>query len=136
MRTYLLSSLIICMFLLTACGSDAGGTEASATLEPVPAEFAGQTNPLGADAAADGAKVFQSNCVPCHGPEGHGDGPAGQSLEPKPKNLGEIQQIASDDYLFWRISRGSPGTSMVAWDGILTDDQIWEVIAFIRTLTP
>jgi mono/diheme cytochrome c family protein len=136
MRKFLFGSLIICMFVLTACGSGAGGTEANATLEPVPAEFAGQTNPLGPDAAADGAKVFQANCVPCHGPEGHGDGPAGQSLEPKPKNLGVIQNIAGDDYLFWRISRGSPGTSMVAWDGILTDDQIWQVIAFIRTLTP
>ena len=135
MRNLLIVLLIIGIFVLAACGGD-GGTEINATLEPVPAEYSGLTNPFGAEAAADGAKIFQSNCAPCHGPEGHGDGPAGQSLEPKPKNLGEIQQIASDGHLFWRISQGSPGTSMVAWKGILTEDQIWQVIAFIHTLTP
>jgi mono/diheme cytochrome c family protein len=70
----------------------------------------------------------------CHGPQGHGDGPAGQSLEPKPGNLAQVQARAEDDYLFWRIHDGKPGTSMVAWKGILSDEQIWQAVAFIRTL--
>jgi mono/diheme cytochrome c family protein len=70
----------------------------------------------------------------CHGSQGHGDGPAGQALDPKPRNLAELQAKAGDDFLFWRIREGKPGTSMVAWKGILTDEQTWQVVSFIRTL--
>jgi mono/diheme cytochrome c family protein len=123
--------------VLTACGGNdsAPSTEsANATLAPVPAEYTGLANPLGPGAAAAGAEVFRTNCATCHGPQGHGDGPAGQSLEPKPRNLASIQAAAEDDFLFWRIREGKPGTSMVAWKGILTDEQIWQTVAFIRTL--
>ncbi|NUQ60493.1 MAG: cytochrome c [Anaerolineales bacterium] len=92
------------------------------------------TNPLGADAATAGAEVFNTNCASCHGPEGHGDGPAGAALDPAPKNLPELAAQVGDDYLYWRISTGKEGTSMVAWKGVLTDEQIWQAVAFIRTL--
>ncbi|MGZ9226415.1 MAG: c-type cytochrome [Anaerolineales bacterium] len=125
------------MLLLAACGGNgnsSSNSSESATLAPVPADYAGVTNPLGPDAAAAGAEVFRTNCEMCHGSQGHGDGPAGQSLEPKPGNLAEVQTRAGDDYLFWRIHDGKPGTSMVAWKGILSDEQIWQAVAFIRTL--
>jgi mono/diheme cytochrome c family protein len=125
------------ILLLAACGgneSSSSGTNETATLLPVPADYAGLTNPFEADGAGAGADVFHTNCEMCHGPQGHGDGPAGASLEPKPGNLARIQSRAEDDYLFWRISEGKPGTSMVAWKGILTKEQIWQAIAFIRTL--
>jgi mono/diheme cytochrome c family protein len=125
------------LLLLAACSENGSSTSAeneNATLAPVPAEYAGLTNPLGADAATAGAEVFRTNCEMCHGPQGHGDGPAGQSLEPKPRNLANIQAAAGDDFLFWRIREGKPGTSMVAWKGILTDEQIWQTVSFIRTL--
>ena len=125
------------IMVLTGCGekeSSASTTNANATLSPVPAEYAGLTNPLGEEAAQAGAEVFRTNCETCHGPQGHGDGPAGQSLEPKPGNLAAVQTKAGDDYLFWRIHDGKPGTSMVAWKGILSDEQIWQTVAFIRTL--
>jgi mono/diheme cytochrome c family protein len=89
---------------------------------------------LGADAASAGADVFHTNCEACHGPQGHGDGPAGQALDPKPRNLAQLQASAGDDFLYWRIHEGKPGTSMVAWKGILTDEQIWQVVSFLRTL--
>jgi mono/diheme cytochrome c family protein len=125
------------LLFLTACsenGSSPSAENENATLATVPAEYAGLTNPLGPDAADTGAEVFRTNCATCHGPQGHGDGPAGQALEPKPKNLASIQAAASDDFLFWRIREGKPGTSMVAWKGILTDEQIWQAVSFIRTL--
>ena len=127
--------LILAALSLAACGgSSGGGSDAAATPAPVPAEFAGQTNPLGADAAAAGAEIFKNNCVACHGEQGHGDGPAGASLNPQPKDLSELAAAVDDDYLYWRINTGKPGTSMVGWKGILTDEQIWQVVAFIRTL--
>lgn len=133
MKKNLLFILVLGALILAACGGG-GGSDEPVALEPVPAEFAGKTNPLGADAAADGATVFQVNCESCHGPQGHGDGPAGEVLDPKPKNLPDLAARAGDDYLFWRIATGKPGTSMAPWAGILTDEQIWQAVAFIRTL--
>ncbi len=132
MKKTLFVLLAIGAVILTACGGSQA--DATPTLVTVPAEFAGKTNPLGADAATDGAKVFQVNCEPCHGPQGRGDGPAGAALDPKPRNLSDFVPNVEDDYLFWRINTGSPGTSMAPWAGILTEDQIWQVIAFVRTL--
>lgn len=129
-------SVIVLVGVLTACGGGTAPTTASesATLAPVPTEYAGLTNPFGEDAAAQGAELYRVNCETCHGPQGHGDGPAGQSLSPKPGNLAQVQSRAGDDYLFWRIHDGKPGTAMVAWRGILTDEQIWQIVSFIRTL--
>ena len=132
----LLFFVVVGMLVLSACGTSAGSSEANenAPLATVPAEYAGKTNPFGAEAVGEGEKVFQSNCVACHGQQGHGDGPASGSLDPKPKNLADLQASVGDDYLFWRITEGKPGTSMVAWKGILTEDQVWQVVSFIRSL--
>jgi mono/diheme cytochrome c family protein len=132
MKKVLFVVVMLAAFVLAACGG--GGAETPVALDTVPAEFAGKTNPLGADAASAGAEVFKTNCAACHGPQGHGDGPAGAALDPAPKNLAELQAQASDDYLFWRITTGKAGTSMVAWKGILTEEQIWQAVSFIRTL--
>ena len=132
MKKILFVVLILGALILAACGG--GGSDEPAALEPVPADFAGKTNPLSTDATTDGAKVFQVNCESCHGAQGHGDGPAGQALDPKPKNLPELAAQVGDDYLFWRVSTGKPGTSMAPWTGVLTEEQIWQVVAFIRTL--
>jgi mono/diheme cytochrome c family protein len=128
--------MLVSVFSIAACGDSntSSSTDPHATLAPVPAEYAGLTNPLGPEAAQEGAEVFEANCQACHGPQGHGDGPAGQALDPRPRNLAEIQAAVGDDFLFWRIREGKPGTSMVAWKGILTDEQIWQTVSFIRSL--
>ena len=134
MKKTLSAVLILAAFILAACGGGSGRTEAVGTPAPVPAEFAGQTNPLGADAAVAGAETFKNNCATCHGEQGHGDGPAGAALNPAPRNLSTLAAIVGDDYLFWRVSTGKAGTSMIGWKGVLTDEQIWQVVSFIRTL--
>lgn len=132
MKKVTIAILVLMAVILTACGG--GGSTEPEALAPVPADYAGKTNPLGADAAAAGAEVFKANCESCHGPQGHGDGPAGVALDPAPKNLVELAARAGDDYLFWRIATGKEGTSMVPWLGVLTEEQIWQAVAFIRTL--
>jgi mono/diheme cytochrome c family protein len=134
MKKVVLLFLILSAVILAGCGgNNVGDVDAPAT---VPAEFAGQTSPFGLDTAAvtAGEEIFMSSCQTCHGPEGHGDGPASSALNPAPKNLAELQADVGDDYLFWRITEGKDGTSMIAWEGILTEDQIWQIVAFIRTL--
>lgn len=127
--------ILLVLLLLTACGGNSSSSDSTPhSLATVPPEFARKTNPLDASAATEGAEVFKANCVACHGEQGKGDGIASGSLDPKPANLGEVVKQAGDDYLFWRISEGKPGTSMVAWKGILEEEQIWQVISFIHTL--
>ena len=121
---------------LAGCGraQDTAGPQLPGELARVPAEYVGKVNPLGPEATTAGASLFQTNCQMCHGAEGHGDGPVGTSLVPPPKNLAELSKLAADDYLFWRISTGKPGTSMMPWKGALTDEEIWQIIAYVRTL--
>ena len=132
MKKGILILFVLVTLTLAACSSEPEKSTTSPA--SVPADYAGLTNPLSADAAIAGEDVFKNNCVVCHGSQGHGDGPAGTSLDPAPKNLPELSAIVADNYLFWRISTGKDGTAMVAWKGILTDEQIWQVVSFIRTL--
>jgi len=132
MRKIFFMMLLLTALALTACGTSGADTDTPPDM--VPADFAGKTNPLGADVAEAGAEIYQANCQSCHGSRGHGDGPSAAVLNPAPKNLAELQAQVGDDYLFWRINSGKDGTAMVPWKGILTEEQIWQVIAFIRTL--
>lgn len=135
MKKILFVFVVLAALLLSACGSGADSpTQEIGTLESVPSEYASKTNPLSADASTDGAKVFKANCETCHGPQGHGDGPIGEALDPKPQNLAELQAVTADDYLYWRIAEGKPGTPMPPWKNILTEEQVWQLVAFIRTL--
>jgi mono/diheme cytochrome c family protein len=131
MKKVLFVLLALVALFVAACG---GGGSSADVIPDVPAEYAGLTNPLGADAAAAGAEIYKVNCESCHGAQGYGDGPAGVALDPAPKNLPERAALVGDDYLHWRIATGVEGTSMVSWKGILTDEQIWQAVAYIRTL--
>lgn len=131
MKNSLFVMVMIIIPIMAACS---GATATPGTIETVPAEFAGQTNPYGVEAAPLGEEVYKAYCVSCHGETGLGDGVAGASLFPPPKNLVQLQSVVEDDYLFWRISTGRAGTAMVGWRGVLTDQQIWQVVSFIRTL--
>ena len=131
------------VFLLLACGSadvPGGDTEPGNNDRPTaPSEYAGLRNPYEDAAAVEaGRKIYQSNCSSCHGNHGKGDGAAARSLDPAPSDLAAVQAIFGDDYLLWRISEGGLvepfRSSMPAWKTILSQDQIWELIAFIRAL--
>jgi len=88
-----------------------------------------------ADAAAikAGKTLYTTNCAPCHGDKGKGDGPAAASLTPKPADhTSALMLKETDGTLFWKISEGR--TPMPQYKKILTDVQRWQLIAFIRTL--
>jgi len=90
--------------------------------------------------AARGKIEFENYCVSCHGPRGEGDGPVGLALNPRPARLGDRGYMSSktDDYVFQVIKNGgaSVGRSpmMAPWGGSLSDAQIRDVIAYIRSL--
>lgn len=132
--------LFLSMFLAVTMGACARPQAAAtaqpvaATLAPAPADYAGQVNPFGAEAVSEGQALYKTNCATCHGESGHGDGSVAASLNPRPVNLAALNEAAADDYLFWRISTGRAGTAMAGWKGILSEEQIWQVIAAIREM--
>jgi mono/diheme cytochrome c family protein len=88
-----------------------------------------QTAPLLADAKV----LYTSNCGPCHGEKGKGDGPAAQGLTPKPADhTSSAVQSESDGSLFWKLSEGRK--PMPAYKKVFTDQQRWELILYIRSL--
>jgi mono/diheme cytochrome c family protein len=100
-------------------------------------ESAAQTkNPLGssADSVAKGRKLYAERCADCHGKKGRGDGGGGADLERKPTDLTSSVQTQSDGALFWKISEGR--RPMPAYGGKLSEEQRWQVIRFLRSLSP
>lgn len=106
-----------------------------------PEEFYNQTNPIENTLGniEKGRLLFQLDsqptCVMCHGSKGDGTGGFGSNLSPPPRNFacGETMKGISDGQLFWIIRNGSPDTGMPPFQD-LKDEQIWELIIFIRSL--
>lgn len=140
-----LNLLILSCMALAACGgistpvSLIEAEEQPILVEP-PDQYADLSNPYEGDiqAISQGETHYRANCSSCHGVLGRGDGPASAGLEPKPKDLAQDQSELSDAYLFWRISEGGlidPFNSLMpGWKGLLREEQIWQVISYLRTL--
>ncbi|HEY7907805.1 MAG TPA: CopD family protein, partial [Thermomicrobiales bacterium] len=97
----------------------------------------GIANPLPNDTAtlARGQQLFAQNCAICHGAGGKGDGPLGQNLNPRPVDLtGSHLTTHTDGDLYWWISHGIAGTGMPSFTGTLSDQDIWAIIRYVRSL--
>jgi cytochrome c oxidase cbb3-type subunit III len=91
-------------------------------------------------AAEKTAVLFQELCSVCHGVGGKGDGPSAQGLEPKPADFTNCQAMAKDsDEVLMKIIKGGGqsvgrSTVMPAWGDALSEQQIRELVKFIRGL--
>ncbi|MFN8618676.1 MAG: copper resistance protein CopC [Dehalococcoidia bacterium] len=97
------------------------------------------SNPISGDAnsIAQGRTLFEQNCASCHGRTGVP--PKGLDLNPYPLDLTVHAPQHPDGQLFNFISKGVPGSAMRAWgsgEGKLTEEQIWHLVNYLRTLTP
>ena len=96
------------------------------------ADAAGKGDP------AKGKEKFNQICASCHGPTGHGDGPAAAALDPKPRNLSDPKYVStiSDEQIFKTVKEGGAAVGksplMPAWGSVLSDNDIWNVIAYLR----
>ncbi len=86
-------------------------------------------------AANAGRGIFQQNCATCHGTHGLGNGPNAIAIGKKPANFSRPFYKDYDDVTwFWRVSEGVPGTRMPQWERLLTAEQRWYLVAFLKTI--
>jgi mono/diheme cytochrome c family protein len=108
---------------------------ATAPTAPAPAPV-----PAAAPDVVRGEQLYATYCSTCHGPRGDGDGPAAAALDPKPvkHHDGAYMNALSNEHLFKVIKLGGPAVGksamMAPWGGTLSDQQIWDVVAFTRSL--
>jgi len=133
--------LLLMVALLPACSSKLPAETASLTppfldtpIAPRPAASAA--------IVAKGKQVYDANCVQCHGESGKGDGYGAPFLVLTPRDFTSGQfkfrttasgELPTDDDLFRTISRGANGTGMPPWKYLLSDEDRWALVDYVKT---
>jgi mono/diheme cytochrome c family protein len=83
-----------------------------------------------------GGLVYANYCVTCHGINADGNGRAARLHNPRPANLRASDK--NDAYIALIVRRGGEALgrsqSMPPWGEELTDEQIKDVVAFVRSV--
>jgi len=94
---------------------------------------------------AHGQSVYQQNCAACHGANGDGKGDAAAFLLPRPRNFVEANyrirstpsgELPTDVDLYRAVSLGMPGTPMPPWEVMLSENDRWAVVEYMKTFSP
>ncbi len=88
------------------------------------------------DAVKEGAEHFQHHCQICHGLDGQGTGvPFATKMSPPVADLSskDVQGYV-DGQLKWIIENGIAPSGMPGWKGILTDEEMWNMVHYLRHL--
>ena len=105
---------------------------------PVPDAARAMKNPIPITAASvqAGGTLYESHCARCHGAKGIGDGPGAKYIKPEPTDISSnaAQSRMTDGEIFYKISEGK--RPMPPMKGVLTEEQRWHVVHFVRTLRP
>jgi mono/diheme cytochrome c family protein len=95
MRFHLVARGLVLTLALSglACGGGGGAPSAGAA--------SGGEAGVSAAARKEAQDIFALRCTPCHGPQGHGDGPASAGLTPPPRNFGDPtwQDSVTDEHV-------------------------------------
>jgi mono/diheme cytochrome c family protein len=127
--------------LLPGCSSKPPVETASLTPPFLETPIAPRPAPTAAT-TAKGKQVYDANCVQCHGVSGRGDGYGAPFLVPTPRDFTSGQfkfrttaggLLPTDADLFRTISRGANGTGMPPWKYLLSDDDRWALVDYVKS---
>jgi mono/diheme cytochrome c family protein len=87
-----------------------------------------------------GEALFMDKCAFCHGKPGEGRSDRATFFEPAaPDFTDEHYRQMDPAYLYWRIEVGktvepfrSQGSVMPAWGMHLTEQQLWQIVAYLQ----
>jgi cytochrome c len=87
---------------------------------------------------ANGKEAFSHYCVACHGLDGQNTGvPFADHMEPPVPTLNSPQvQSYADGQLYWILENGIFPSGMPGSKGILSDNELWSIVVYIRHLPP
>src|SRR5262245_49221071 len=122
--------------------SPSASPSADSTHWEVPEEVKSAKNPVAAspENIKKGETFFKRYCVPCHGPQGRGDGPVAHYWKELPKDLSDParQERLSDGEMFWKMSRGHRQGAEVIMpafaERLPKAEDRWRVVLYVRTL--
>lgn len=105
-------------------------------VSPTPMPTLGAMYPASAPDVQNGAAIFAEKCAPCHGTTGLGDGPQSMQLPVTVPGIGlpEIAQSASPAQWYKIVSQGNIDRFMPPFAGVLSEQERWDVIAYVLTL--
>ena len=93
--------------------------------------------------ADKGKAIYDKRCTWCTGAEGAGDGAAKERLNPPPRDFtsGNYKIKSSnfedmtpnDDDIYRMIRDGMPGTAMPGWSDLLTEQDMWDLVAYVKS---
>lgn len=85
--------------------------------------------------AQQGLIYYRDKCVQCHGAPGVARQDVGKGMTPVPPNLAHTASNRTPAEIFWAIKHGIKMTGMPSWQFIFTDEEIWEIVAFMRQMS-
>ena len=92
--------------------------------------------PVTPENTAEGQRNFSHYCFVCHGLDGQNTGvPFADAMAPSVPSLASMEvQSYTDGQLYWVIKNGLWPSGMPASRGILTDEEIWSIVTYVRNL--
>jgi len=125
------TAVFLASALAAGCGAGGGGS-------PEPAADS-QVFEITPELLAFGQETYKVNCVPCHGPEGKGDGPSAATLNPPPRDHTNAAYMNNlpDKKIADTIKMGGAisGYPNMPSNPHLKGDQIVALVAFVRRLS-
>ena len=144
MRRTILSTVLVYGMLLQGCKATPPGKVETALMTKAKHSLfvgnKGARNPMAFSKqnVADGKDAFTHYCVACHGLDGQNTGVpfADRMMPPVPSLASPVVQSYTDGQLKWVIDNGIAPSGMPASRGILSDDEQWAIVLFLRHLPP
>lgn len=81
-----------------------------------------------------GLSLYREHCATCHGAPGVAPEPFALGMTPVPANLVDTARKWKPAEIYWTVRNGFKMTGMPAWEFRLPDEDLWNVVAFVRTL--
>jgi mono/diheme cytochrome c family protein len=83
---------------------------------------------------ASGARLYNVHCLECHGAPGVAPAGIGMGMQPVPGPLVDATGKWQPNELYWIVRHGIKMSGMPAWEYRISDDEIWQTVAFVQQM--